>query len=136
MAHPDRLRSGSGVGQQGAGIGHRELGAAVLAPLVTAHIAAALVGDELGAVADPEDRHPELVDAGVNAGGAFDVDGCRSPREDDPGWLPLRELGGGQVVGNDLAEDAGLAHPSCDQLGVLRAEVDHEDAVAGNGGAT
>ncbi len=78
VAHPDRLRPRTGVGQKGSGIGHGQVGAAVLAPFVAPHVAAALVGDELGAVADAEDRHTEFVDVRIDARGAVDVDRCRS----------------------------------------------------------
>jgi hypothetical protein len=66
----------------------RELGAAVLA----AHPgvgdgAAELLGDELGAVADAEDRDAEVVDGGVDATGALDVDRLGAAGEDDAGGL-------------------------------------------------
>jgi hypothetical protein len=32
----------------------------------------------------------------------------------------------------DLAVDVGLAHPARDELGILRAEIDDEDAVQGD----
>ncbi len=47
-----------------------QLGAAVLAPPGAGDLAAELLGDELGAVADAEHRHAELVDAGVDDGRA------------------------------------------------------------------
>ena len=44
--------------QHGSGCGDVELGAAVLAATGAGHLAAELLGDELGAVADAEDGTP------------------------------------------------------------------------------
>ena len=56
-----------------------------------------------------------------------DVHRLRPAAEDHPGGVAGRELGGADVVGDDLAVDVGLADPAGDQLGVLRAEVDDEN---------
>ena len=95
-----------------------------------------LVRDELGAVADAQDGHAEFIDAGVDAWGTVYVDRGRPTTEDDPGRCPRGELLSRQVVGDDLAIDIGLAHPSGDELRVLGPEVDDQDAVGSVGTPT
>jgi hypothetical protein len=68
-----------------AGRHHVELGAAVLAGPGVGDGAAELLGDELGAVADAQDRHAEVVHGGVDDGGALDVDRLGAAGEDDAG---------------------------------------------------
>ncbi len=96
---------------------------------VRATVPPEVAGQQLGAVADAEDRHAEVVDTGVDGGRPVDVDRGRPAGEDDPGGASLGELGGGDRVGHDLAVDVGLADPTGDELGVLGAEVDDEDGV-------
>ena len=57
---------------------------------VSRHLAAELQGHELGAVADAEDGDAELVDRGVEAGRALDVDRLGPAREDQAGRARAR----------------------------------------------
>ena len=123
------MAAGASVAQEHAGVGDGQLGAAVLAVFVATHRAAPLVGNELGAVADAQDGHTEVVDAGIDPRGAVDVNRGWATAEDDSGGCPLGELGRRQVVGDDLTEDICLTNPSGNELGVLGAEVDNQDAV-------
>ena len=68
-----------------------EIGAAVLAPAGLGHGPAELLGDQLSAVADAQDRDPELVDAGVDARRALLVDRLRTTGEDEAGRLAGRQ---------------------------------------------
>src|SRR5690606_19210534 len=122
---PDRLVHGL-VGEQAGAVGDGELGAAVLAGTAPGHLAAQLLGDELGAVADAEDGDAELVDLGVEAGGALDVDRPGTPGQHDGRRPALAHLGRGDRVGDDLGVDVRLADPPGDELGVLRPEVDDQ----------
>ena len=136
VAHPNRVGAASSVNHKSARFGNDQVGAAVLSPLVAAHRAPPLVRDELGAVADTQDGHAEFIDAGVDARGTVHVDRGRPATENDPGRCPGGELLSRQVVGNDLAIDVGLTHPSGDELRVLGPEVDDQDAVGGVGTPT
>src|SRR5262249_50082776 len=65
-----------------------------------------------------------IVDAGGAAG------------ENQAARLQLGDALGRKIVADQLAEDVQLAHPASDELGVLRAEIQDQDALAlgrGNG---
>jgi hypothetical protein len=73
VAHPHRL-VGRLVGEEAGGpvARRRQRRAPVLALAAPGDLAAELLGDELGAVADAEDRDAEVVDLGVEAGRPVD----------------------------------------------------------------
>ena len=52
--------------------------------------------------------------------------GSGAAGEDDAHRLLVKNFGKRRQIGDDLAEDVGLAHAARDQLGILRAEV-HQD---------
>ena len=115
----------AGVGRRGV-VGDRQRGAPVLALAAPGHLAAELLGDELGAVADAEDGDAQVVDLGVEPRGALDVHRLGAAREDQRRRPALAHLGGGDRVGHDLGVDVRLADPPGDELGVLGAEVDDQ----------
>ena len=87
-----------------------------------------VVGQELAAVADAEDRHAQLED--LRGGGV--VDAAVAPGEDDADGgqgLQVRDGGG---VGLDLAVDPLLPDPAGDELVVLAAEVQNDDGLMGH----
>ena len=86
---------------------------------------------QLGAVADAEDRDPEVVDARIEVGGALHVDRLGTTGEDDGGRGAPGDLLGGDGVGHDLGVHPCLAHPPGDELCVLGAEVHHEHDLVG-----
>src|SRR6185436_12203065 len=55
-------------------------------------------------------------------------DRFRAAREDDAPRLPHADIVVGDVPGKDFAVDAELAHAARDQLGVLGAEIEDQDA--------
>ncbi len=128
VAHPHGLLVGQ-AGQQPSGSAHPQGRAAVLAPTGGSHLASQVTGQQLGAIADAQNRHAQFVHVGVDAGGSVDVDRAGPAAEHDAGRGPGGDLGGGDRVGDDLAVDPGLAHPPGDQLGILGAEVDDQDRV-------
>ena len=131
VAHPHVVDVGGVVGQQQRRTGAAQLGPAVLAPHAPADDAAELLGDELGAVADAEDRDAEVVDApGRATGRRRRGRSSGRPTGSSAGRLALGDLGGRDAVRDDLGVDLQLAHPAGDQLGVLGAEVDDEHGVA------
>ena len=126
--------SGASSGNSSDGPVRVQLGPAVLAAQAAPDRAAELLGDQLGAVADAEDRHAELVDRRVERRRAVDVDALRAAGQDQRRRPPRGDLGGRDAVGHDLGVHVQLADPPGDQLGVLGAEVDDEDGPSGVAG--
>src|SRR5690606_28738098 len=92
-----------------------------------------LLGDELGAVTDAQHGDAEVVERGVDAGRAIDVHRLRPTAEDQPRGTACGHFGRGDAVGHDLVVGARLTNPTCDELRVLRTEVDDEDRSGGIG---
>ena len=131
VAHPDgRALAGiEDAREQRRGAVEADLGAAVLALRGGLDPAAELGAHGLLAVADAEHGHAQLEHGRWCPGAQGLVGRGGAAREDDRGG---REAGDEQVVdgaGVDLAVDAVLAHAARDQLGVLRAEVEDQDAL-------
>ena len=125
VAHPD-LGMGRHTGEDRVGLQHLAGGAAVFAGLCPADLAAEGVAGQLHAVADAEHRDAEPEDAGIAPRGAGLVDTRRPTREDDALRVQRLDAVRGHVVADDLAVDMLLANATGDQLGVLRAEVEHQ----------
>ena len=128
MAHPHDLVVG-GAGEQAGVTGHGGLGVPVLAGAGATHGAAESVGHRLEAVADAQDGHAGLEDRGIDGGGTLLVHGRRAAGQDDGGGLLGEHVRHAHGVGDDLGVDVSLTHAACDQLGILRAEVDDEDGM-------
>ncbi len=124
VRHPRRLLVGERGEQALAGRVQRDLpvlsGARLLDP------AAELEREELRSVADAERRDAELEDGRIDPRRPLRVDGGGTTREDQRDRVAVAYLLGGRAVADELGVDAGLAHPSRDQLRVLAAEVDHQ----------
>ena len=113
-----------------------ERGAPVLTVPRVLHGSAELLRNELRAVADAEHGDTGVVDRGIGLWRVVDHHRRRAPREDDS-LRPLRQhLRQRHRAGHDLGVDVRLAHPSCDQLCVLRPEVDDENTIEGFTGLT
>ena len=69
--------------------------------------------------------------AGIALRCAVGVDAGRAAGKDDALGRELANALGRDVVPHDLAVDVLLAHAASDELGVLRAEVEHEHALGG-----
>ena len=130
MAHPDGLLRRRAV-QDAALALAREAGRAVLALLGVADLAAELDGHDLLAVAEAKDRHAELEDARVQVGRVVGVHRGGAAGEDHRGRTLLRELGRGDVTGEDLGVDVQVTHPAGDELPILGAEIQNRDKLAG-----
>src|SRR6185312_2640479 len=104
-------------------------GVAEFASVAAFHRAPELHGHRLQAVADAQQRHAEIEDSLRDARRARRDRGFRTAGKDDPLRRKLRDLLRRVVPGPDLAIHADLAHPSRDQLRVLRTEVEDEDLV-------
>jgi hypothetical protein len=131
VAHPDVLLVGCDVPEQGRRRREaRQPGPSVLPAQSAADGAAELLRDQLRAVADPEHRHTEVVDRGVESRRALDVDALRPSGEDDRGRLFGGHLRCRDPVRDDLGVHVELADAPRDQLRVLRSEVDDVDRPA------
>ena len=71
---------------------------------------------------------PRSKSVGIAARRAGVVDAGRAAGEDEAARLQLGDALGRQVVAHDLAEDVLLADAPGDELAVLRAEVEDQDA--------
>ena len=83
----------------------------------------------LHAVADAEHRHAEIEHAGRRAKGFVLVDRLRASRQDHAARIELANSPLAHVERSDLAIDLRFTHTTRDELGVLRAEVEDENAV-------
>ena len=129
VAHPDRHRRWQALEDGGVAVGLVDHGGAVLAALAGGDAAPQLVGEQLHAVADAEDRQAALEDVGGGRGRPFIVDAGRPAGEDEAPRLEAGHLLPGRVVGDELAVDAALAHPAGDEHAVLGAEVEDGDGL-------
>src|SRR4029079_155423 len=80
-------------------------------------------------VADAEDRNAEIEDFFRADRRVLAVDRLRSAGKNDRARCQLADLGDGKVKRVDDRIHALLANASCDQLCVLRSEVENEDGL-------
>jgi len=128
VTHPTLLLAGEAVEEQ-AVARHAQGRLAELADARLRHRPTQLQSHELGAVADAEDRDAEVVQTGVGTRRPVDVDAHGAAAEDQPLGPAGSDLLDGEVVRDELRVDAALAHPSGDELTILRPEVEDEDGV-------
>ncbi len=117
------------VAQQRGVAARADLGVAEFAHLARHHLATELGRHRVHAVADAEHRHAELehgLRRGRRARGGHRFGAAG---EDDAVRLEGAHGGIGHVPGMDFAVDAEFADAPGDELRVLRAEVDDQDAV-------
>jgi hypothetical protein len=90
---------------------------------------AELLRHRLHAVADAQHRHAELEHSHGRLRRFGVDDGLRSTRQHDAAWPERAHVRVAHVPRMDLAIDARLAHATRDELCVLRAEIEDQDAV-------
>src|SRR5205823_6499895 len=129
VTHPDReaLRQAGEDRRVGDSLDRR---VAVLAPRGRRHLAAELVGDQLHAVADPQDGLARLEHGRRRVGRAGLVDRGRPAREHERPRVEPGQLLRARVRPDQLAVDVALADAPRDQLAVLRAEIDDRDGLS------
>ena len=127
VAHPDVTRTLDAL-QEVFGASDVDRGVPVLAVPRGFDLTAQLTAHPLHPVADAQHGHPQLDQAGGNHGGVLGVDRGRTTGKDHATQLhaPCRLEGLGRRM--DLAPGARFAHAASNQLGVLGAEIDDEDA--------
>src|SRR5579859_4257201 len=94
------------------------------------HLTAHMVGNQLHAVADAQDRHSGAQRAGIDLRGAGLVDAGWPAAQDHSGWVSPLELRPRRGAGNQFAVDMCLAYAPCDQLTELGSEIENEDCLA------
>ncbi len=102
----------------------------VLARGETVDTPAQRLAGQLHAVADSQHRQTQLEQPRITLRRAALVDARRTSRQDQPDRRMFPHLFDRDVVPHDLAEHVLLAHAARDQLGVLRAEVEHQHSLA------
>ena len=104
---------------------------AVLAGRRALHRAAERLAGQLHPVADAQHGQAEAEDFRVALRRARLVHAGRPAGKDHSLRGQFANPLGGDVVPNDLAVDVLLPHPPGDQLGILRAEIQHQDLFVG-----
>ena len=101
-------------------------GAAVFPAVGAGNMPAKLLRNELNAIADAQNWNSELIERGVDPGSVLDVDAVRPAGKDDADRVLLLDFLDGNGIGLDLAVNAALAHPTCDEMVILSAKVDDQ----------
>ncbi len=136
MAHPDIQRQHAvsvnvvfdAVEQAGLA-DHIHAGIAEFAQVGTFDLATQLLGHGLHAVADAEQRYVQIKYRLRCTRAVSCVDRLRATGQDDAARCKGVDVLGTHVPGVDLAVNTDLTHPAGDELGVLGAEVQNQDAV-------
>ena len=127
---PWLIQTGAAAGRpasSGSSQAARMRGRAVLPPFGGRDPTAELVGHELDPVADAQDRDLPLPQPRVGLRGILVIDRCRTAGQDDPDRPAPLDLVPRRVVRQEHRIDVQLPDPSGDELGVLAAEVEHDD---------
>ena len=106
-----------------------EVGPAVFAPAGAGDISTGEMSQQLHSVAEAQHRRAQLEQLGVGGGNTLAIDRIGSAREDDSLGLPLANPVHRAGRGMDLTVHVSLPHPSGNELSVLGAEIDDQDAV-------
>ncbi|MPM18370.1 hypothetical protein SDC9_64779 [bioreactor metagenome] len=130
VAHPG-TEIGGQAAQQRAGLGECGRRPPELRQAGAGHVAAEGGGDRLEPVADAEDRDAGVEQCRIHLRGTLGVHRLGAAGQDDRLGVAGGDLGGGGRVRHDLGEDPGLTDAACDELGILRTEVDDDDGVVG-----
>jgi hypothetical protein len=128
VAHP-HLERGREAREEPVRRRHLDARAAELSPRGALDVAPQEVRHQLHPVADAEDGRALPEDVGVDGRRALLVHARRAARQDDR--LRGPHLRGRDGRRHDLGEALLLAHAPGDQLRVLAAEVDDQDALVG-----
>ena len=126
MAHPHGLLHGRGVKELGAGRA-RDGGAAVLAHLGVADLAAERHGCDLMAVAKAQDGKAQVKDGRIDGRSVLGIHRSRTAGKDERRGVHLANLVGRDVAGNNLGIHIEVADATGNELTVLRTKVEYED---------
>src|SRR5688572_15166753 len=130
MTHPN-VKAVGDSGQQIAGLNHLAASATEFAGRNIFHFPAQNLAGELHPIADAKDGNAKAEDAGIAFRSAGFINAGRPPAENQTLRRVPADLLDGNVVADDLTIDVIFADAAGDELGVLRAEIEHQDALAG-----
>jgi hypothetical protein len=88
--------------------------------------ASQLLREQLVAVADTQDREPQLEDPRIRSGRSLLIYARGATRKNESGSATAFDLPGRDIIGYDLRIYLTLPHPAGDKLGVLRPEIYHQ----------
>ena len=125
VGHPDLGMQGNVLHQRGIRSDDVEHGPAVFAGDGAFHIAAEMIGEVLGAVADAQQRKTALDGGQVHLRGVGVADRARTAGENDAFYGFIED--GDFVIGIDFTEDVEFSQPAADQLGHLGPSVENDD---------
>ena len=106
-----------------------QAGASILRCSGMSHLTAESLGHGLESIADAQHRHTSVKQRRVDARGALCVDRGRTTRKNNGGGFLSEHVAHWHVMRDDLGVNIRLTHPAGNELGVLRAEVDHQNDV-------
>ena len=86
---------------------------------------AQLLGNQLGAVTNAQNRNAQLKDFTIKNRGTFHMHACWPARQNDGDWLAGSNLAGRNAVRDDFGIHLCFAHPTSNQLGILRTKINH-----------
>jgi hypothetical protein len=132
VAHPDGQLRGQ-VEKEAGWVRDMDARRSVLALAGGRDLAAELIGQQLHAVANPQDRHAGVEGGRIAARRALLVDAGRAAGEDQGAGLSITDRVPRRRAGDQLAVNAGFAHAARDQLAVLRTKVQHQHEFLGPG---
>ena len=92
-------------------------------------LAAEVMGDQLTAIADTEDGQTQFKNCRIDLRRAFSVDALRAAGKNKADRLELHQLRQRRGTGLDLAVYVILTHTARDQLVVLSAKIQNNDAL-------
>ena len=113
--------------EDACGVSDRDLGVAILAGGSRDHAPAEVMRHELQAITDAKDRQTCGEDGGVGLRCCIVIHAGGAAREDDAFRRQRHDLLERRGARQDHGEDIELANAACDQLRVLRAEIEDDD---------
>ena len=102
-----------------------QLCAAIFAAPAAGDDPAQLLGNQLGAIANAQNRNTQLKDFTIKNRGTLHMHACWPARQNDGDWLAGLHFAGRNAVRDDFGIHLRFAHPTGNQLGVLRTEINH-----------
>src|SRR5210317_1317358 len=129
VAHPDRAVTidKKAVKKRAGRIFRQKVGMTILALACRHDPATEMVTHQLHAIADTQHGDPHFEEFFLYRRCAPVINGLRPPGKDDPRGIECLDLSQAHIKRMQLAVDMRFTHPSGNQLGVLRSEVEDQN---------
>ncbi len=118
------------TGEKSVGVGDAADGRAELAVIGRQHFAAEQVANQMHTIANAQHGDAEVEQAWIAVRCVRSINAGGTAGENQTARLQLGDALGRDVVADDLTEDVQLADAPSDELAVLRAEVENQNAFA------